>query len=177
MGFTSGSIAAGQTKQVEVTFQPQATGEQNATIQIASNADINPNNIKELSGTGTQSLLGFLPQNLDIGSVLVGQSQSAEVSILNYGLASLTITGISLTGTDASGFAITAPAEPPSPALPIEVASGESAPVSIQCTPLAAGTLSASLAVVSDSANGSPRYLELSCNGLMDEIFSHGFED
>lgn len=175
-GFTGGGIPAGQTVQVGVTFQPQSAGSQDATIQITSDGDINPNAAKDLTGNGTVRLIAFSPASVDFGNVPVGQQRSAGLTISNTGTATLAVTGLSITGADAARFTITDPADLPSPELPVEIAPAGSFPLSIECAPLTGGLLSASLQVTSNTDNDPVADVGLSCNGATDVIFSNGFE-
>ena len=91
--------------------------------------------------------------------------------------STLLTTEFIFTYNEALAAGITDPVELPTAETPVVLDSGASYQVSITCTPLVAGGLTASLQVSSNAGNQAYANLDLSCNGVTDEIFSHGFED
>lgn len=108
-----------------------------------------------------------IASTLNIGSSPVGTPISATPLTLNStGAAQLSITGISVTGTNASDFSVTAPAT-----FPVNLNGTSSPPagsqtVTIQCTPSAAGLRTATLEVAHNGSNvASPATYTLECTG------------
>jgi hypothetical protein len=90
------------------------------------------------------------PSSFDYGTVMLGMS-SAEVdyTLTNYGIGTLNVTDISLTGTDAADFTITNISE----TLPFDLLanSANTMTVTVQFTPAAAGTKTASIDVTANT--------------------------
>ena len=103
------TLAAGDTCAVTVTFKPTTTGTLTASVNIADNASGSPQTVS-LTGTGSTptAVISLTPTSLTFASTLVGQSATTQaVSVKNTGTAALTISGISITGTNASSFSET----------------------------------------------------------------------
>ncbi len=110
---------------------------------------------------------------LDFGSHEVGNtSPTIPVQVDNIGTADLTL-GCSLSGADSASFTIEACASPVTPAATTNV--------TVSCTPLASGALSASLDMTTNDVDESAVSFGLVCNGTdppgNNMIFSGGFED
>jgi hypothetical protein len=107
-----------------------------------------------------QPKIAFNPANgIGFGNQLVGTTSSPQTeTITNSGNAPLTISGISLTGVNASDFQIT------SNTCPSSLAAGASCSLQLTFRPSAIGTRSGALSV-SDDANGSPQSAPLSGTG------------
>lgn len=176
-GFTGGSISAGQMVQADVTFQPQSAGAQDATVQITSDADINPVETVDLTGTGTERLISITPSSLDFGNVPIGQPQAAGLLLANAGVAPLEVSDLTVTGVDAAKFTLTEPGVLPTPGSPIVISGGGDYPVTIQCAPEAPGVVSATLQVTSNADNEALSNVDLTCTGTADLIFADGFEE
>ena len=82
--------------------------------------------------------------SLGFGSVAAGTSKTLPLTVSNSGPASVTVSGISIS---TQYFSVTAPS------LPITVAAGQSAPISIKFTPNATGTFNATAAITSDASD------------------------
>jgi hypothetical protein len=110
--------------------------------------------------------------SIDLGSHLVGErSDAADILVENLGDAELTL-ACALSGTHTDSFEIVA--------CPATIASSLASNVTIRCTPLAEGNLSATLEMSSnDAEEPSPTYA-LYCSGTgparPEVIFSSGFE-
>ena len=146
------SLAASATCTISVTFTPAATGTRAASVSITDNAANSPQSIA-LSGTGVTAapVVSLAPAvGLSFGSQTVGTTSPAQdITLSNTGNASLSITGISVTGADASDFAETN-------TCGTTVAAGSSCTIAVAFTPQATGTLTASISVA-DNAAGSPQ--------------------
>jgi hypothetical protein len=149
------SLAAGASCTFTVTFKPTTTGTRSAVLSVTDNASGSPQQVP-LSGIGTTAKLS--PTSLNFGSITVGTTSAAKtVTLTNVGTTTLTITGISLTGTNAGDFLQTH-------SCGSSLASGASCTINVQFKPTAKGTRSAVLGV-SDNAAGSPQQVTLSGTG------------
>jgi hypothetical protein len=90
--------------------------------------------------------LGLDTPSLSFGSVVVSHSSNLSVRASNSGTASLTI---SAAQASAAEFSLSAPA------LPLTIASGQSANLSVTFTPSAAGDVTGTISIVSNASNGS----------------------
>jgi len=152
------TLAVGANCSIHGHFAPSATGSATAAVTITDNAANSPQTIA-LSGTGVPQPVTLSATNLSFGSVDVGvASASQQVTVTNTGSAALTISGIALTGTNASSFAI-------------GTSCGTSLAVGANCTihghfqPTANGALTAAI-TITDSAATSPQSIALSGTGL-----------
>ena len=151
------SVAAGSSCTINITFKPTATGTRSASVSIADSATGSPQSIT-LSGTGAAPAANISTTNLSFGSLSVGTSSTAQaLTLTNTGNAALNITGISVTGSNASDFAQTNNCGS-------SVAASTSCTISVTFTPSSSGGRAASLAI-SDNATGSPQAVSLSGTG------------
>ena len=99
------------------------------------------------------------PASLTFSSQLVGTTSAAQsVTLTNTGNATLSISGIATTGTNASDFRQTN-------TCGASVAAGANCPINVTFTPSVAGAEAASLAVT-DNAAGSPQTISLTGTGV-----------
>jgi phospholipase C len=115
-------------------------------------------------GSNTASVLlqaplaSVSPGSLSFASQAVGTSSAPQtVTLNNTGSAPLSVTSITITGTNASDFSETT-------TCGSSVAAGGNCTISVTFTPTAAGSLSASVSVT-DNAAGSPQTIALSGTG------------
>jgi hypothetical protein len=103
------SLATGNNCTINVTFTPTATGTRTGAVTITDNATGSPH-VVNLSGTGTGTapVVSLSTTTLALGSQPVGTTSAAQtVTLSNTGNATLNITSIAITGTNASDFAQT----------------------------------------------------------------------
>lgn len=99
------------------------------------------------------------PTSLSFASQAVGTTSAGQsVTVTNSGTASLSISSITLGGTNAADFAQTS-------TCASSLAAGASCTVTVTYTPSAAGTSSASVALATNAA-GSPTSIALSGTGV-----------
>jgi hypothetical protein len=154
----SNSLPASGSCVINVAFTPTATGSRTASLAVSDSATGSPQ-VALLSGTGGSPTVSLSPTSLSFGSQLVSTTSSAQAVILtNNGTAALSITGISITGTNAGDFAQTS-------TCGSSLASGGSCTISITFRPTATGIRSGTL-TVSDNAAGSPQTAGLTGAGL-----------
>lgn len=134
----TGTLPAGETRAVEVTFAPGSAGDFAATITVASNA---ASGVNTTSVTGHSSTRGIaLSGDLAFGDVPVGESASATLAITNSGNTDLTFSSVS---SSDSAFA----ANPGSGTVP---ARGTRT-VTVTFTPTSIGRYDATITVASDA--------------------------
>ncbi|MFL5729855.1 MAG: choice-of-anchor D domain-containing protein, partial [Cytophagaceae bacterium] len=88
--------------------------------------------------------------NTDFGTVTAGSTQSKTFVIQNTGTSSLSVTGISFSGTNASEFYLFG-----GPAFPLSIAASSSQAITVQFAPVAAGTRTATISIVNSDSDES----------------------
>jgi hypothetical protein len=138
-----------------------------STLSNADN-DLMIDNV-EVKEVPTTPLFAISPTSKDFGTVIAGNVVSANFTITNTGIGTLTINsgGITLTGTNANQFSLG------SITYPISLNNGESRQITVNFAPTSAGVKNASLQIV-HNAPGSPAIVPLSGNALPAGIL---FED
>src|SRR5579864_5925036 len=104
-----GSVPAGSSCTVTVTFAPQGLGSSSASITLTDNASTSPQSIS-LSGVGTSAAapaLSLSAPAIPFGSDGVSVTSAVHfVTLSNSGTAPLTVTGIAIDGANPLDFAI-----------------------------------------------------------------------
>lgn len=155
------TIAAGESCNVNVTYIPDGEGTQTATLTINStDAD---NSSVEVALNGRSVLapipeIAVTPGSVNLGSVQVGQSTSAQVTISNNGNETLLISGINLAGADASEFLQTNNCT--------TVAPEQTCAVEISFTAATAGARNAQLVISSDDPENPELSVPVSAEGF-----------
>jgi len=145
-----GSVAAGGSCTLNVTFTPQAINSRTGTLTITDNDGTIPNSTQTfaLTGTGLGATASLSGTSLTFTSQNVGATSAAStVTLTNNGNASLAISGIAISGTNGADFAQTNDCVS-------SVAAGKNCTVQVTFKPTGAGTRSGTL-TVSDNAVGS----------------------
>jgi hypothetical protein len=139
------TINAGQSFTFSVSFTPQAAGTPTGSVSVVSNAS-NTLPAITLSGTGTAvGTFGVAPSSFGFGSVIVGQTKNMTAT-LTATSASVTVTSASVSSAE---FQLTGPA------LPLTIASGQSATFTLTFRPQATGSAAATVSFVTNAV-GSP---------------------
>jgi hypothetical protein len=150
------SLAVGHKCIISASFKPTATGKRTAAVSIADNAE--PPNPQTVGLTGTGTEVKLVPTSLSFGSQKVGTTSAPKsVTMTNVGTTVLTISGISLTGTNAGDFSQTHTCGG-------TLGAGASCTISVTFHPSATGARSAALSI-SDNGGGSPQKVPLSGTG------------
>ena len=161
-GFTSSglalplSIAPGGSSSFTVGFAPASASNFSGSITFISNTPNSPL-VVPLAGTGISTILQLSasPTSLSFGSLTTGTSATQSVTLSNTGNSSVSISQITESG---AGFSTTGIA------LPLSLAAGQSTSFSVAFAPMATGSLTGSITVVSNAAN-SPLSIALSGTG------------
>ena len=153
----AGSVAAGGSCTITVTFTPMAAGPRKSSIVIAENAVGSPDTIITiLTGVGTAASLS--PGSLTFASQTVGTASTPQViTLTNVGASPMNIWQTAFLGTNATDFSEIS-------TCGSTLGAGVSCTISVTFTPGAAGTRTASL-LVSDDGGGSPQAVLLTGTG------------
>ena len=140
---TTASIAPGATASFTITFAPGTNGAQAGTLTFAHDAGGVPNTSSvAVSGAGAAPVAYFAlsSSSADLGSVAVGQSRTAQVTVSNPGGArTLNITGV---GSSHNAFTVS-----PTSAV---IAPGVSRTFTITFTPQTASSASGTISFTHD---------------------------
>ena len=141
-GAFSGSIAAGESREVAVTFGPTNTQSYGGTLTVNSDAT-GGTATTSLSGTGVTASRVIRPDgDLAYGFVPVGESATRTLTIYNDGNAPLTVTGIFY----PTGFR---------GAFSGAIAAGSSQTVDVTFSPMATQSYGGTLTLNSDATGGT----------------------
>lgn len=141
---------------VSPTFTPASIGTKTDGIVFTDDGPDSPQTVP-LTGNGTASIVNLFPTSLSFGSLLVGQSSSAQVVTLrNTGNITLNITSIASNSVE---FPITT-------SCGSTLAAGSTCTISATFHPLSTGAKSGGI-VFTDDASDSPQTLPLTgtCSG------------
>jgi hypothetical protein len=139
---------------INVTFTPTATSTRNGTLSVTDNASGSPQTVS-LGGTGIAPLVKLLPSSLYFGNQAVGTASAARaVTMTNTGTASLSISGIAISGDFAQANNCAS-----------ALAVNASCTINVTFAPTAKGARTGTLSVT-DNASGSPQTVSLSGTGL-----------
>jgi hypothetical protein len=148
------NLSAGQSVTVSVNFTPPASGTDNGSVTVTSNA-YNPSLSVSLSGTGTSSgQLAVSPSTLSFGTVNVGSSKNMT-GTLSASSNSVTISSASWNGP---GFSVSGIS------FPVTLAAGGSLPFTVTFAPQTGGSATGLVSFVSNASN-TPTNENLSGSG------------
>jgi acid phosphatase type 7 len=148
------SLAVAAQCTISVKFTPTAIGSRTGQVTITDNATGSPQ-VVSLKGTGTSVLLS--PKSVSFPNTAVGSSNTQAVTLTNLATTSLSISKISISGTNIADFT-------PASQCGSTVAGGASCLINVTFTPLAAGTRSAALNIY-DNGGSSPQSVALKGSG------------
>jgi sugar lactone lactonase YvrE len=162
------SLAAGASCTISITCTPSASGALGANLGVNFPSP-EPQESVALSCTGAVAAAPqatLTPASADFGSLASGTTSPAQTFTLsNPGNATLSISGITLAGTNASDFAIA------TNTCGESLAASASCSIAITFTPSATGSFSATLSVA-DNAAGSPQTSALTGTGTVPADFT-----
>jgi hypothetical protein len=142
---------------VSIKFTAGLIGAESASLVITDNASNSPQ-VVSISGTGGPQVSVSPTSEKFLATAVGTTSASKTITIKNHLKTTLTISGISFTGTNAGDFAESATTCTGS------LAALSSCTFSVTFTPTATGARSAVLSI-SDNAIGSPQTVPLSGTG------------
>jgi trimeric autotransporter adhesin len=152
------AVTAGSSCVITVTFTPNTTGSNVATISIADDA---PGSLQTatLFGLGTGATAVMSPTNLTFTTQAVTTTSTAQtVTVTNNGKETLNISAIFFTGTNNGDFGQTTTCGP-------TLQPAANCTVSVTFTPTTGGSRTASL-TINDSAGDSPQSISIFGTGI-----------
>jgi Abnormal spindle-like microcephaly-assoc'd, ASPM-SPD-2-Hydin len=157
------TLVPGQSVAFSLTFTPQSSATVSGSLSITSNGS-NSNLAIGITGTGvlTPGTLNANPSGLSFGVVQVGNNQSLPVTLANSGGSSVTISQANLSSSSFNVNGLT---------LPLTLNVGQSTAFNVVFSPQGAGSLTGSLAVVSNASN-SALNIALSGSGVTPAILN-----
>jgi hypothetical protein len=164
-GGTCGTtVAIGSSCTVLVAFTPTAAGTRTGTLSLTHSNTLTPVAIS-LSGTATATTspaAAISSTALSLAATTVGSTSASQtLTLSNTGTAALVLSGVSISGTNASEFNL---ASGGSCAAGSSVAPSSSCTIAVNFTPAAAGSRSATLSIVHNAPN-SPTTVAISGTG------------
>jgi len=149
------SLVVGGSCQIQVGFVPTAAGAASGMLSVTDNAANSPQQVT-LSGTGT--VITVSPVGVNFGDQEVGTTSAvAAITLTNSGAGAVSISRISITGTDAGDFSETNKCGK-------SLAAQSSCTIRVTFKPAATGALAASVSVT-DNGGGSPQSVSLTGTG------------
>lgn len=139
-------LTGGASREVAIVFDPSTLGAKSATLEVTTDDLVSPTLIIALSGLGGEQDIDAAPASLSFGGQDIdgGPSAPLAVAISNTGTAPLAIASVTVTGANASDFAISADTGETT------IAPGASREVQVVFDPSALGASTAALTVASD---------------------------
>lgn len=157
------TLDPGASRVLTITFTPASFGARSATLTLTSTDQETPSTVVALTGSGSAPEITIVQPagtTIAFGDVKVGTvGTAANVQIRDDGNEELEVTGVLLTGAQASNFELTGPA------TPAIVAAGASTTWTVACRPTSLGAKSATLQIHSSDADEATKTLSLTCNG------------
>ena len=140
------SLDAGASCTVEITFTPSATGSRSGQLKFSDNAAASPQSVF-LYGTGVAAgSLQVTPEAVAFGPVMVGQTVSTVVKIMNTGGSAVTVNSLSMSGPELHLTGVS---------VPFTLTAGASASFDVSFSPTTTGAISGSIGVANNSADPS----------------------
>ena len=145
---TPETLSAGQSAQIALTFAPSATGSATGSLTITSNDPLSPALSIALSGTGTSTPIGRLTANtssINFGPVAPGTTAEQHIVLTNGGNSAVAISSITVAGAGVTATGIE---------IPGILNPQESATLKASFAPATTASVTGSITVVSNAANG-----------------------
>jgi photosystem II stability/assembly factor-like uncharacterized protein len=169
------SIPAGEHVTYTVRFAPPANagpGPHTATFSIASNDPSSPTTMVATAEIGVPKFTLSTTQ-LEFGGVPVDNrttpsTKTLETTVSNQTscpLCDLDVTGLTISGANASDFTLVAP-----PSLPYEIGAGNTLDLKVRFNPSAGGVRVATLTITTDDPVNPSRTVQLDGRGLKPAI-------
>ena len=153
------AIAPNATCTMQVTFSPAAATSLAATLTLTDNAVNSPQAVALSGASIAPPSVGLSTSALNFPQTQLNNNNSLPLVLTNTGGASLTISGLSISGVNSASFTVG------NSCLGIPIAPNGSCTVQVTFSPTAAGSLSARLNIADNAAN-SPQSVSLSGIGL-----------
>jgi hypothetical protein len=167
LGTLPATIAANGSAKLNVHFGPTATGSASGQLVVANNSLISPSINIQLTGTGvsggTQSgaALTVNSSSVAFGSVPLGTPATQAVTLQSTGSAAVTVSAASVSGT---GFTVSGAT------FPLTINPSQTATLSIQFDPAAAGASTGKLTITSNASSNSSAVVALTGTGVPEAV-------
>jgi hypothetical protein len=161
-GACTGSLAAGSSCTIYVTFTPLATGPFSGTLTITDNNNLVAGSTQTVSLSGYGTGVGVVPSltSLTFPDQTPGTTSPAlSLTLTNTGSTLTTLTSFVITGTNFSEFAQTN-------TCGSTLAAGANCAINVTFTPSALGPRSATLTITDNAPTSPPQPVILSGNGV-----------
>lgn len=169
-------VPAKETRLFQIVFAPQLEGLRTGKLTIKSNepapmmgtSDI----VIDLAGNGTKPKFKVSTNAVTFGMVNIGSAVAPQViQLINEGDGDLTVKEVSVGADGMSPGADSFTVSTPDP-VPFVLRAGATIPVTVRFVPKAAGSLAASLKIVTDLATGGAVTVSLKgeANGAVGQI-------
>ncbi len=154
------TVSPGSSVSAQIEYAPANLGADSANLQVGSNDPDEASVTVSLAGTGVAALVCDLSvsQSLAFGGVTVGTTASLSAELRNNGTAACAISALTVTG---AGFSLGSAA----PALPAQIAAGETLSVPVGYSPASVGPSSGSLTVASNDPDTPAATIALTGSG------------
>lgn len=143
------TIGPSQSVPFTVQFQPSTNGDPAATISFAGSGGQTFASLQVQGDGVAQGQLAMTPSSLSFGNVKVGGTQSSSVVVSNSGGTDVTINQATLSG---AGFSMN------NLALPLTLAPGATASVTVTFAPPSSGAYSGSISFATSAAQSNSRH-------------------
>jgi len=152
------SLAAGNSGSFSVNVNPTAAGNVTGTMTVTGDSSSSPVvvNLSATAVSSTQPQISANPASISFGSVSTGLTGTANLTLSNTGSADLTVSLITLTGSEFSISGLTTPKT---------ISAGQSAQAVVTFAPTAAGSASGNIAITSNDPTTPTLNVALSGTG------------
>jgi len=159
LGTLPATVAANSSAKLNVHFNPATAGSATGQLVIANNSLVSPSITVQLTGTGNQgtATLTMNSSSVAFGNVPVGTPATQSLTLQSTGTTAVTVSAAKVSGT---GFTVTGAT------FPLTLNPSQSATLSIQFDPTAAGAATGSLTITSNSSSNSSAAVALSGTGV-----------
>lgn len=164
LGTLPATVAANGSVTLNVHFSPTVAGSASGTLVVANNSLVTPSLTVQLLGTGASSsgtqagaTLTINSSSVAFGNVAVGVPDTQSVTLQSTGTAAVTISSAAVAGT---GFSVSGAT------FPLTLSPNQSATLSLQFDPTAAGAATGSLTINSNASSNSTATVALSGTGV-----------
>jgi dienelactone hydrolase len=153
----SGTGTLSNVTSTSVTYNAPASLPTNAKVALTGTSVTDMTKSAGATITLTIGTVKLVPASLDFGQVKFNKTKKLTTTLTNTGSTTLSVTSITITGTNTDRFSET------NNCLP-SVATGNSCSIGVTFTPKTVGSFSADLSI-SDSSTDSPQQVTLSGRG------------
>ena len=157
-------LAPGESCQVEILFYPRNLGTQQSFLNISSNDPDEPYRQVRITGNAQnpRAQISVYPHTLDFGYAAITSTLTDSLRINNTGDLDLTISNITLSGSNADQFTFNSSCS--------SILPGESCHMTVDFTPSISGDCSATLRIYSNSQYNNPYSVSLTGSSAIKEL-------